>query len=93
MTKYLVSTSTQHLAENAAIVMVRDEITEQIAKVLKEEVPNLCIVHNSSELSEFIDENLPSEVFVVTDVTYKFMRDITEPDKNISWVYCEVFSD
>lgn len=91
MKKYVVVTSTEHLRENKTVVMVRDEITEKIANVLKEEVPNLCIVHNSSELSDFIDENLPSEVFVVTDVVYKFMRSIEEPDKNISCVDCEVF--
>ena len=71
--------------------MTRDKITEEIANVLKEEVPNLRIVRDSSELSDFIDENLPSEVFVVTDITYKFMRSIEEPDTNISWVCCEVF--
>ena len=54
-------------------------------------MPNLLIVNNSSELSEIIESHLTSsQVFVVTDVTYKFVRSIDEPDKNISWVGCRV---
>lgn len=94
MRKYEVTTSVERLRKEVevVVVMVRDETTTAIAKMLKEEVPNLQIVDNSSELSEIIESHLPtSQVFVVTDVTYKFMRSIDEPDKNISWVGCRVY--
>lgn len=88
--KYEVATSVKRLRKEVVVIMVRDETTTAIARALKEEVPNLQIVDNSSELSEIIESHLPtSQVFVVTDVTYKFMS-IDEPDKNISWVGCRV---
>lgn len=92
MRTYEVATSTQQLAQKPTVIMVRDETTMAIANALKEEVPNLHIVSNSSELSEFIEEHLQvsRDVFIVTDVTYKFMRTIGEPDTNISWVGCKV---
>lgn len=90
MRTYEVATSVTRLRKEVVVVMVRDKITTEIANALKEEVPNLRTVSNSSELSEFIEEHLPtSEVFVVTDVTYKFVRGITDLE-NISWVGCEV---
>lgn len=89
--KYEVATSVKQLRKEVVVIMVRDETTMAIATKLKEEVPNLQIVDNSSELSEIIESHLTSsDVFVVTDVTYKFMRTINEPDKNISWVGCRV---
>jgi len=91
MRKYEVTTSVERLRKEVVVIMVRDETTSAIARALKEEVPNLLIVNNSSELSEIIESHLTSsQVFVVTDVTYKFVRSIDEPDKNISWVGCRV---
>lgn len=91
MRKYEVTTSVKRLRKEVVVIMVRDETTSAIARALKEEVPNLLIVNNSSELSEIIESHLTSsQVFVVTDVTYKFVRSIDEPDKNISWVGCRV---
>ena len=90
MRTYEVSTSVTRLRKEYVAVVVRDKITGEIAGALKKEVPNLQIVTNSYELSEFIEKHLPtSEVFVVTDVTYKFVRGITDLE-NISWVGCKV---
>ena len=93
MRKCEISTSTRQLVNHPTVIMIRDELSKEIAHLLKEEVPNLKIVENSSELSEFIEEHIKAaDVYIVTDVIYKFMRNIDEPDKNISWVYCEVHS-
>ena len=94
MRKYEVTTAVESLRKEVVVIMVRDETTMAIATKLKEEVPNLQIVDNSSELSEIIESHLTSsDVFVVTDVTYKFIRSADEPDVNITWVGCRVYTN